>query len=105
MSRAAKIYRVACTVLLVICMVFYWPMKTLYFNITLELDFYIVLGFLFGALATIDFNCFWGVESSAGRFFGSILVLAFSTGIFYEIFYGIDWVFENSNILHSIVIP
>lgn len=105
MSKAAKIYRVICIVLLGFCMVFYWPMKTLYFNITLDLKFYQALGLFFAVLATIYFNCFDGPESGAGRFFGSILVLSYSTGIFYLIFYGIDWVFEHSNILHSITMP
>ena len=102
MSKAGKIYLWVCLALLLICLLldilFYVPIDW-YCFVVLGEDFSFFMGLLFGILASIHFNVFWGVQSGAGRIFGTLLVLAYSYGIIYALFAGIGWIIEHVRIV------
>ena len=98
-KKADKMYVWICVGLFVLCCLFYKTLRMFFCNLTLSLDLYYALGFLFAILATIHFNIFWGVDSGVERFFGSILILSFSYILFGGILYWLDWAIDHIKIL------
>ena len=87
-KKADKIYLYCCLGLLVLGVVLYKPMLY-YFG---RSDLYVIIGMLFGFLAAIHFNIFWGVDGWVERIFGTFLSFIICATLIGGLFQGIDWI-------------
>lgn len=95
-KRADKIYLYCCLGLLLLCAIVYKPL----------LDYFVAygggmnaaVGILFGVLASIHFNIFWGVHGGVERFWGTVAVLTITATIIGGLFQGIEWIITHIKI-------
>ena len=98
MSKAGKIYLWSCGALLLICLLLYRPIEW-YFFVVLGEHADIFIGLLFGILASIHFNLFWGARGVSQRLVGTLLAFIITSGIVGGLFQLIRWIIEHVRIV------
>lgn len=95
-KKADKIYLYCCLALFVICVVFYKPLLNHF--LAYGDGMYIAIGIMFGVLASIHFNVFWGVRGGVERFWGTVAVFSITATMIGGLFQGLEWIITHVKI-------
>ena len=95
-NKADKIYLYCCIGLLVLCIFLYKPL--LNYFVAYGDGMYIAIGILFGILASIHFNVFWGVHGGVERFWGTVAVFSITATMIGGLFQGLEWIITHVTI-------
>lgn len=95
-KKVDKIYLYCCLGLLLLCAIVYKPM--LDYFVAYGDGMNVAIGILFGILASIHFNVFWGVHGGVERFWGTVAVFSITATMIGGLFQGLEWIITHVTI-------
>ena len=98
MKKGEKIYLWASLALLVLFAVFIIPIRRLVW-IWFSDDYSVIMGLLFGIIAAVYINLYFGVKGGIERIFATILGLSLTYIVVGGVFYFIEWAVDHIKII------